>query len=135
MTLTDIGIIAAAGVGVWTATNAVINGAVAANERRDTVLLGYVKDRPLTYEHRELILYNDWLPMTVGIALLSVAASSAAIVLPWFLIDKSLYAGPVSIVGCLMFLLVARSQLMGGIKEFRVMKSALDEARPRAQQI
>jgi hypothetical protein len=134
MTLTEIGIIAATGVGIWTATNAVVNGAVAANERRDTVLLGHVKDRPLTYQHRELILYNDWLPMTVGIALLSVAASSAAIVLPWFLIDNRLYAGTVSVVGFLMFLLVALSQLKGGIKEFRVMRKILDEAKPTSQQ-
>jgi hypothetical protein len=129
MTLTDIGIVAAVGVGVWTATSAVINGAVAVNERRDTVLLGYVKDRPLSYEHRKLIFYNDWLTMMLGIALLSIAACLGAIVLPWIFIGNNWYAGAVSAVGCLMFLLVTTSQIIGGMKEFRTMKRVLDEAK------
>jgi predicted phage tail protein len=68
-------------------------------------------------------------PYVLGIALLSIAACLGAIVLSWIFIGNNWYAGAASAVGCLMFLLVTTSQIIGGMKEFRTMKRVLDEAK------
>src|ERR1700753_1996338 len=115
MTLQDIGIIVAAGVGVWTASSTVLNAAVVANERRDAFLVGRVKDQALTYEHRELILYSDWLPMMTAIALVSMALCLAVIVAPWFLISDEFYARLMSGFGWVLLGIVAILQVRGGL--------------------
>jgi hypothetical protein len=121
-------VIVAAAVGTWTAADAVLKFTVAINERRDSILTGHIKEQALTHDHRELILYNDWLPMAVGLAMLCLLACSAVIAGPWLLIPESRYALAISLIGCLMFLLVATSYVIGNIKEFLFMRKVLNVA-------
>jgi VIT1/CCC1 family predicted Fe2+/Mn2+ transporter len=126
MALTNIEVILAVGVAVWTATSALLNGAKLINERRDVVLVGKLKDQALTREHRRIILYSDWLPMTFGVGLLCLGAILAVTVLPWLFMDKQWYAVGLSLIGGLMFVMVGGWYVIGGIAEFRLMKRALE---------
>lgn len=126
--LTPIEVIVAVGVAVWAGTTALLNGANVINERRDVVLVGKLKDEPLTPEHRRVILYSDWLPMTLGIGVLSLGAIAALIILPCVFMNGEWYASGLSFVGLLMFVVFGSFHVFGSVAEFRMMKRVLKEA-------
>ena len=125
MGLSDVGWVAIA-VGAWTAASAVINATQILNERRDTILVGYLKDQELTHEHRELIFYHDWLPTFVAIGGVCVAGSLMVVVLSWVLIESRPHAAAVSLFGVFMLLIVLKSYALGGRDEYHFIKRVLD---------
>src|SRR5690242_5689365 len=81
----------AIGAAVRAATKTVLDAAKASNKRRDTVILGTIKKEPLTKEHRQLIMYNDWLPISVGAAILCLTAAVVLVALPWYVQNAPWY--------------------------------------------
>jgi hypothetical protein len=68
---------------IWAAMNTLIAGYSAVNGTRDRILTGYTDDGiKLTVEHRRIIYENDWLPMKMGIAFVSLAFGGFLIFLP-----------------------------------------------------
>jgi hypothetical protein len=126
MALSNLKVILGIGVAVWTATNAVLNGAKIINERRDVVLTGKIKGEVLTREHKQAILYNDWLPTSVGVWSLSLGGIMAVIILPWLVMERQWYSIALSLIGCFAFLTVGVWNAVGGIAEFRLMKRSLE---------
>lgn len=71
--MTDLQIMLVTVASVWAAVNTVIAGYNAVNGTRDRILTGHTDEGiPMSLEHRELALRNDWLPMKSGIALISL---------------------------------------------------------------
>jgi len=68
---------------VWAALNTLIAGYNAVNGTRDRILTGHTDDGvPLSYEHRRLLHRNDWIPLKLGLALISLAFAAFLIFLP-----------------------------------------------------
>jgi hypothetical protein len=129
-------IILAIGVGAWTATNVVFTAIKMINERRDAIILGYLDKQPLTPEHKRLLLYTDWLPMWLGLAALMIVGSIALVTLPKWIVETGLvptvhsFIETASIVTGILALLATAYALLGSIREFRMMKDALDKVSP-----
>jgi hypothetical protein len=131
--MTNVKIILAIGVGVWTATNVVFSTIKIANERRDAVVTGYLDKQQLTRRHKQIIMYSDWLPMFAGVAVLTMGGAAVLATLPWWVpkmpsieID-SLYVTIASVTGFVLFALMFASMVGGGVTEFLLMRSALKE--------
>ncbi len=68
---------------IWAAMNTLIAGYSAVNTTRDRILTGYtVEGVKLTAEHRRIMYENDWLPMKMGIAFVSLAFGGFLVFLP-----------------------------------------------------
>ena len=81
--MTDLQIMLVLVASIWAAVNTVIAGYSAVNSTRDRILTGRTDEGiPMTLEHRELALRNDWLPMKSGIALISLMFAGFLIFLP-----------------------------------------------------
>lgn len=119
------GIVATA-ASAWAASNAFMTGTKLINERRHAVILGKLKDHPLTPEHKRLILYSDWLQMQFGIGLLLIVAIGAWIVLPWLFVEKFWNAFWLSVPGAFALIAVGCPFVIGGVAEFRLMKRSID---------
>jgi hypothetical protein len=129
MAASSIEILIAIGVGVWSATNIVFNAANIMNERRDTIITGYIKDRQITVEHKQLILNSDWLPMAIGVALLGLGGIALVSCLPWLLPDLGWRTPKLwCATGLVFFLGVGGTWIVNGYKEFKVMKQSADTA-------
>lgn len=73
---------------IWAAMNTLIAGYGAVNGTRDRILTGYTDDGiKLTVEHRRIMYENDWLPMKMGIAFVSLAFGGFLIFLPELAIE------------------------------------------------
>ena len=73
---------------IWAAMNTLIAGYSAVNGTRDRILTGYTDDGiKLTVEHRRIMYENDWLPMKMGIAFVSLAFGGFLIFLPELAIE------------------------------------------------
>jgi hypothetical protein len=110
--------------GLWAATNVVFVASQALNERRDTVLSGYIKDRQLSIKHRRLIMMNDWLPMTVATGIACVIFCGLLIASPTIF---GLNLGKAVICYTLSSIPVigAASLLYGALYEYRLMNEVL----------
>src|ERR1700686_4040811 len=111
---------------VWAATSALMTGSKLVNERRDVVVIGKLKNEPLTREHRALILYSDWVPMAFGVGVVLRGAILGLSVLPWVFMGKEWYSIGLSMLGCLTFVVVGGLYLYGVVAEFKLMKQALE---------
>ncbi len=81
--MTDLQIMLVLVASIWAAVNTVIAGYNAVNGTRDRILTGHTDEGiPMTLEHRELSLRNDWLPMKLGIALISLMFALFLVFLP-----------------------------------------------------
>ena len=75
----------------WAAMNTLIVGYNAVNGTHDRILTGFTDEGvPLTIGHRRIIYGNDWLPMKVGLAFVSIAFGGFLILLPELAEDNSL---------------------------------------------
>ena len=73
---------------IWAAMNTLIAGYGAVNGTRDRILTGYTDDGiKLTVEHRRILYENDWLPMKMGIAFVSLAFGGFLVFLPELAIE------------------------------------------------
>jgi hypothetical protein len=71
--------------------NTLIVGYNAVNGTRDRILTGFTDEGvPLTIGHRRIMYENDWLPMKVGLAFVSLAFGGFLIFLPELAEDNSL---------------------------------------------
>lgn len=125
MQLSDLATIAVIGGAVWAATSGLLGGAKVINERRDVVLIGKIKDQALSREHRSLILYSDWLPMTIGVVTLVLGAMATVIVLPWLFMDVNRYSIGLSALGGVALLVIGGLNVGGAVVEFRLMRRTL----------
>jgi hypothetical protein len=81
--MTDLQIMLVLVASIWAAVNTVIAGYNAVNGTRDRILTGYTDEGvPMTLQHRELALRNDWIPMKSGIAMISLMFSLFLVFLP-----------------------------------------------------
>ena len=63
--------------------NTLIAGYTAVNGTRDRVVTGHTDEGvPLRIGHRKIMYRNDWLPMKVGLATVSLAFAAFVIFLP-----------------------------------------------------
>ena len=68
---------------VWAALNTLIAGYNAVNGTRDRILTGFTDEGiQLSYEHRRLLYRNDWVPLKLGLALISLAFAAFLVFLP-----------------------------------------------------
>lgn len=76
---------------IWAAVNTLISGYEAVNATRDRILTGYTDEGVrLTLEHRRLMYRNDWLPLKLGLGLVSLAFSVFLLLLPELADDPAL---------------------------------------------
>jgi len=128
--MTDLQIMLVLVASIWAAVNTVIAGYNAVNGTRDRILTGHTDEGiPMTLEHRELSLCNDWLPMKSGIALISLMFALFLVFLPRMaeqVNELQLICWIAAVVPffsfCLLFLLL-------GIGDYRTMRKVLVEAR------
>jgi hypothetical protein len=112
-------------VAVWGTTNTVFNAVNTMNERRDTIITGYIKENELTVEHKRLILYSDWLPMAVAVAFFGLAGIALTSCLPWLLPELGLPKSKLWFgVGIGFLLAVGGVWLISGYKDFKMMKQS-----------
>ncbi|RUM21517.1 hypothetical protein EFD56_03275 [Rhizobium phaseoli] len=110
--------------GLWAATNVVFVASQALNERRDTVLSGYNKDRQLSIKHRRLIMMNDWLPMTVATGIACVIFCGLLLASPTIFglrLGKAVICYALSSIP----IIGAASLLYGALHEYRLMNEVL----------
>ena len=68
---------------IWASVNTLIAGYTAVNGTRDRVITGYTDEGVrLTFAHRRIMYRNDWLPMKVGLAAVSLAFAGFIVFLP-----------------------------------------------------
>lgn len=51
---------------------------------RDTILTGIVEGRELSYDHRAMMLANDWLPKWVGLGITLAGYTAILVIIPYF---------------------------------------------------
>jgi hypothetical protein len=119
-------------IGIWAATNFVFTAMKMINERRDAILLGSLDKQTLTPEHKRIMLYSDWLPMLVGLGLLMISGSAALATIDLWIVDTGVVSSTnrfitfFSWIGCIFCLIATASVVIGGIKEFRMMRRAIE---------
>lgn len=67
---------------VWAATNVVLSASEIINRRRDLVLTGKLDGTNLTREHREMIPWHDWMPLTAATGLTCLIFAGLLLVAP-----------------------------------------------------
>jgi len=68
---------------IWAAVNTLIAGYRAVNGTRDRILTGRTDEgTPLTLDHRRLMYRNDWIPLKLGLGLVSLAFAGFLAFLP-----------------------------------------------------
>ena len=76
---------------IWAAVNTVIAGYGAVNGTRDRILTGRTDEgTPLTLEHRQLMYRNDWIPLKLGLGLVSLAFAGFLVLLPELTVEPTL---------------------------------------------
>ena len=56
----------------WASLNVQIAGYKAVNEKRDIIIAGRNGELHLSEEHRRIMFFNDWLPLKLGLGLVSL---------------------------------------------------------------
>lgn len=51
---------------------------------RDTILTGILEGRELSYDHRTMMLANDWLPKWVGLGITLAGYTAILMIIPYF---------------------------------------------------
>ena len=75
---------------VWAAVNTLIAGYNAVNGTRDRIVTGFTDEGiALSLEHRRVMYRNDWMPLKVGLALVSLAFAVFILFLPEFAASAS----------------------------------------------
>jgi hypothetical protein len=118
--------------GIVGLVNLLFTAMVMLNERRDAVITGRLKDLELTPDHRQLIVYNDWLPTVIGIAAFFFMANVGIAALP--IVFTNLAPNQIYIQGfafiCLLVGLIVGSNLTRA--EYRLMTNCIKNARDAA---
>lgn len=113
---------------IWAAMNSVIAGYRAVNGTRDRVLTGHTDEGvPMTLEHRELVLRNDWLPMKAGIALISLIFTLFLVFLPEWAGPGGFMAVVCRVAAVVPFFSFVTFFVLG-IGDYRAMRRVLDAA-------
>lgn len=113
---------------IWAAMNTLIAGYTAVNGTRDRVITGHTDEGvPLMSAHRKIMYSNDWLPMKVGLAGVSLAFAAFVIFLPE-LADQPERLRPVCYVASLLPFGSFLGFAVLGFSDRRVMLAALAEA-------
>lgn len=86
MTILQLALVLVASI--WAAFNTLIAGYNAVNGTRDRILTGRTDEGyPLSIEHRRLMYRNDWVPLKMGLAAVSLAFAGFIVMLPEFAQD------------------------------------------------
>ena len=81
MTVLQLGLVLVASI--WAAMNTLIAGYAAVNATRDRVVTGQTDEGvPLSLRHRRIIYRNDWIPLKIGLAAVSLAFAAFIVFLP-----------------------------------------------------
>lgn len=81
MTSLQLGLVLVASI--WAAMNTLITGYTAVNATRDRVVTGRTDEGVrLTPAHRRVMYRNDWIPLKMGLAAISLAFSGFILYLP-----------------------------------------------------
>jgi len=120
--------------GFWAATNIVFSTSKISNERRDIVITGRLDGVDISPSHRRLIIWSDWVPMTITNAVICVFFGIFLVVLP------NIYSLTISGWGvfvCYLFAIIpflgAFVFAIGGLGEYQTMVNAITISRPSAQ--
>jgi hypothetical protein len=120
-------IFVATAVGAWGMAHVVFSVNEIMNERRDAVILSALEGKPLTKDHKQLILQCDWLPMAAGLLLILLIGLGSAFVASDYLEDRfKIAAGLLKWCSGALFLIVGLGTVLSLTKEFRAMKSSID---------
>jgi hypothetical protein len=116
---------------IWAAMNTLIAGYNAVNGTRDRILTGHTDEgMPLTFEHRWILYRNDWVPLKLGLAAVSIAFAAFLIFLPTLADDPSALR-----IVCYIAAVLPLGSFLGffvlGLADRRLMLMVLQEARHR----
>lgn len=119
---------------VWASTSAQVAGYRAVHEKRDTIILGAIGSKPLTLEHRRLLYRNDWLPLKLGLGVVSLSFAVIILISPLLIPPPAEADGDSAIIWlvvCLvaaMPLFAAFSWFILGFSDARLIRKALSDA-------
>ena len=113
---------------IWAAMNTLIAGYGAVNGTRDRVVTGRTDESvPLTIAHRWIMCRNDWVPMKIGLAAVSLAFAGFVLFLPE-LADQPERLRPVCYVASLLPFGSFLGFFILGFSDRRLILAALSEA-------
>lgn len=108
--------------------NTLITGYTAVNATRDRVVTGRTDEGvPLTLAHRRVMYRNDWIPLKMGLAAISLAFSGFIVYLPELAQQPELLRSV-----CYLAALLPFGSFLGffilGFSDRRLMRTALSQA-------
>lgn len=112
---------------IWASVVATLKFSEVSNKIRDEIILGVHEGSPMGYDHRELKLYNDWLPTVAAGGAACLLYAAILCLLPYLVVMKqtlrvSLYFASVGpFIGFFFFVL--------GIKDYKFLRRSLDNTR------
>ena len=113
---------------IWAAMNTLIAGYNAVNGTRDRVVTGFTDEGvPLSLEHRYIIYRNDWRPLKVGLATVSLGFAAFMIFLPG-LAENPGVLRPICYIGSALPFGSFMGFFVFGFKDRRLMLDVLDRA-------
>jgi hypothetical protein len=122
-------------VALWASVSALVAGYRAVNEKRDVIILGYIRldpisgdPLPISMKHRKMMFQNDWIPLKFGLGLVSASFSLVVLALP------GLVTQPIDLStlqqACKLVAIFPGFSALGwwalGYRDFRFIKSVLD---------
>jgi len=113
---------------IWAAVNTLIAGYNAVNGTRDRILTGFTDEGvALSLQHRRIIYQNDWRPLKVALATLSLGFGAFMLFLPELTQDPGALQ-PISYMGSLLPFGSFLSFFVLGLKDRRFMLDVLEAA-------
>lgn len=110
---------------VWAATNVVLSASEIINRRRDLVLTGKLDGTNLTRDHRGMILWHDWMPLTAATGLTCLIFASLLLAAPKLLGFRRSSAAWICYGLSAIPAIGALSLLAGAVSEFQLMTEVL----------
>ena len=118
---------------IWASVNTLIAGYTAVNGTRDRVVTGYTDEGVrLTFVHRRIMYRNDWLPMKVGLAAVSLAFAGFIVLLPELAVEPERLR-PVCYVASLLPFGTFLGFATLGLSDRRLMLTTLAAADPGSE--
>ncbi len=113
--------------GIWAALNTLVSAYKVINDKRDVIITGKFEGKAISYEHRQLMFVNDWIPLKFGIAIASLIFAFALFSIPYLTNDPNSWLVLLSILATLgpFGSFLAFSIL--GFRDYRFIKKTLAE--------
>ena len=113
---------------VWAAMNTLIAGYNAVNGTRDRIVTGFTDEGiPLSLAHRYIIYRNDWRPLKVGLASVSMGFAAFLVFLPELADDPGALR-PICYIGAVLPFGSFLGFFILGLKDRRLILDVLEDA-------